>query len=62
VAEWYEANTLVGWVRVEFESSGAPPVPVDDGEYVLRIPRSGLLKTSSAEQYGWLSTVGTLDL
>jgi len=43
----------VGWVRVEFESSGAAPVPVEDGEYIFRIPPSGLLKTSSAEQYGW---------
>ncbi len=43
----------VGWVRVEFGVSGAPPVPVEDGQYVFRIPRSGLLKTSSPEQYGW---------
>ncbi len=43
----------VGWVRVEFQSSGAPPVPVENGEYVFQIPPSGLLKTSSPEQYGW---------
>lgn len=43
----------VGWVRVEFQSSGAPPVPVENGEYVFQIPPSGLLKTSSSEQYGW---------
>jgi hypothetical protein len=43
----------VGWVRVEFQSSGAPPVPVVNGEYVFHIPPSGLLKTSSSEQYGW---------
>jgi hypothetical protein len=43
----------VGWVRVEFQSSGAPPAPVENGEYVFQIPPSGLLKTSSPEQYGW---------
>jgi hypothetical protein len=43
----------VGWVRVEFHISGAPPVAVEDGEYVFRVPPSGLLKTSSSEQYGW---------
>ncbi len=43
----------VGWVRVEFQVSGAPTVPVEEGEYVLQIPPSGVLKTSSAEQYGW---------
>jgi hypothetical protein len=43
----------VGWVRVEFQSSGAPPAPVENGEYVFQIPPSGLLKTSSSEQYGW---------
>jgi hypothetical protein len=43
----------VGWVRVEFQSGDAPPVPVENGEYIFQIPSSGLLKTSSSEQYGW---------
>jgi hypothetical protein len=42
-----------GWVRVEFEVQGAPPLPMDAGQNVLTIPPSGLLQTSSAEQYGW---------
>jgi hypothetical protein len=46
-------ESYVGWVRVEFQSSGAPLVPVEHGEYVFQIPPSGLLKTSSSEQYGW---------
>jgi hypothetical protein len=42
-----------GWVRVEFEVPGAPPLPVEAGKTVLRIPPSGVLETSSPEQYGW---------
>jgi hypothetical protein len=43
----------VGWVRIEFQASGAPAVPVENGESVFEVPPSGLLKTSSTEQYGW---------
>ena len=42
-----------GWVRVEFEVPGAPPLPIEAGQYVLRIPADGILRTSSPEQYGW---------
>ncbi|MFZ0417627.1 MAG: hypothetical protein WAM04_05960 [Candidatus Sulfotelmatobacter sp.] len=42
-----------GWIRIEFEVQGAAPLPMDGGEYVLRIPADGVLRTSSAEQYGW---------
>jgi hypothetical protein len=42
-----------GWVHVEFEIPGAPALPAEDGQTVLKIPASGTLKTSSPEQYGW---------
>jgi hypothetical protein len=42
-----------GWVRVEFEIPGAPPLPAEAGQTVLKIPPTGLLRTSSPEQYGW---------
>jgi hypothetical protein len=42
-----------GWVRVEFEISGAPPLLSEAGQTVLKIPASGVLRTSSPEQYGW---------
>jgi hypothetical protein len=42
-----------GWVRVEFEVSGAPQLPSEAGQTVVKIPASGILKTSSPEQYGW---------
>ncbi len=43
----------VGWVRVEFQVSGAPPLPAEGGEYLFKFPPSGLLRTSSSEEYGW---------
>jgi hypothetical protein len=42
-----------GWIRIEFEVQGAPPLPIEGGQYVLKIPSDGVLRTSSAEQYGW---------
>ena len=43
----------IGRVRIEFEVSAAPALPVEVGQYVLKIPSNGVLKTSSPEQYGW---------
>lgn len=42
-----------GWVRIEFEVQSAPTLPMEGGQYVLKIPSGGVLRTSSAEQYGW---------
>ena len=43
----------MGWVRVEFQVSDAPALPLEGGEYLFKIPPSGLLRTSSSEEYGW---------
>ena len=32
---------------------GAPPLPKEEGEYIITIPAEGILRTSSPEQYGW---------
>jgi uncharacterized protein DUF6843 len=42
-----------GWVRIEFEVRSAPPLPTEGGQYVFTIPSDGVLRTPSAEQYGW---------
>jgi hypothetical protein len=42
-----------GWVRIEFEIKDAPSLPMEGGEYVIKIPPDGKLRTSSPEQYGW---------
>ena len=43
----------VGWLRIEFEVAGAPPVPTEGGEYLFKFQPAGVLKTSSKERYGW---------
>jgi hypothetical protein len=51
----------VGWVRIDFNVKDAPPLPVEDGYYLLKIPLTGRLKTSSrpmeikGEQYYYFS-------
>jgi hypothetical protein len=42
-------ENYTGWVRIEFEIPGAPPLPVENGQTVIRIPPSGVLRTSSPE-------------
>src|ERR1700733_13691908 len=42
-----------GWGHVEFEIPGAPPLPEEAGQTLLKLPPSGSLETSSSEQYGW---------
>jgi hypothetical protein len=42
----------VGWVRIEYEVSDAPPLPLDNGFYVCNIPPNGVLKTSSSAEEG----------
>lgn len=42
-----------GWVRIEFEQPGLPPLPAERGQYVARIPLAGTLKTSTQEPFGW---------
>ena len=49
----YFPKGYTGWIRVEFEVQGALRLSMEAGEYILKIPASGVLRTSSAEQYGW---------
>jgi hypothetical protein len=43
----------VGWVRVDFEIPGAPPIPLEDGSYVFKIPPSGRMQTSTRLEGTW---------
>jgi hypothetical protein len=42
-----------GWIRVEFDVPGEAPLRTEGGQIVLKIPSTGLLRTSSPEQFGW---------
>ncbi len=44
----------VGWIRVDFEVPGTPPLPVEGDFYVLKFSDTGRLQTSSRDiQGGW---------
>lgn len=34
----------VGWIRVDFDVSGAPRLPIEDGFYIFEFPESGRLQ------------------
>ncbi len=50
---FYVPEGIEGWVTVKYESEGAPPLPVEDGTFIFRIPESGILETSSEFEDGW---------
>jgi hypothetical protein len=39
----------VGWIRVDFNVPGAPPLPVEDGFYIFKFSETGRLQTSSSD-------------
>lgn len=43
----------VGWVLIEYDVQGAPPLPQLGSYRVYSVPRDGLLRTSSGLQRGW---------
>lgn len=46
-SEFLVPDGYVGWVRLEHNLKGAPPVPVEDGVKIFKFPESGVLETSS---------------
>lgn len=42
-----------GWVLISFQHPECPPIPLEGGKLVFRIPPSGVLCTSSTLQTGW---------
>jgi hypothetical protein len=45
----------VGWVHVQYGIQGAPPLPVEHGFRLLRVPATGRLKTCAKQEFGWAS-------
>lgn len=46
------ANGYVGWIRVEFNVPGAPPLQLHEGKYLIRVPPSGMVQTSTPFEEG----------
>lgn len=42
----------VGWVNIYFEIKDAPPLTIEEGHYVFRIPPAGTMSTSSKLEGG----------
>lgn len=42
-----------GWVSVDYDVDGAPPLPIEDGHRVFRYGEDGRLETSSGYEEGW---------
>jgi Family of unknown function (DUF6843) len=51
--KYFVPEGLVGWIQVYYEVSDAPPLQVEDGYLILRIPPNGTLQTSSKPEVGW---------
>jgi len=45
----------IGQVRIEYRVKGAPKLPIENGYFLLKVPDSGRLQTSSVMQDGWAS-------
>lgn len=43
-----------GWINISF-GEHAPPLPMVNGEYICKVPKSGVLLTSSHVEDGWAS-------
>lgn len=59
----------VGWIRVDFNVPGAPPLPIEDNFYIFKFSESGRLQTSSSDvvesrrnEFLYYSTDGTYPL
>jgi hypothetical protein len=46
--KWIIPQNYVGWLRLDYAVAGAPPLPMENGAFVVRMPPGGRLETSSA--------------
>lgn len=46
-------NRFTGWVEVRYGIPAAPPLPEANGSFVIRVPASGVVETSTEFQEGF---------
>lgn len=44
---WLIPQGYKGWLRLDYSVQNAPPLPMENGSYIIRMPSSGRLQTSS---------------
>src|ERR1700693_288576 len=47
---WIISAGHVGWLRLDYSVKGAPPLPLEHGRYVVRMPLSGRMATSTVNE------------
>jgi hypothetical protein len=45
--KWIIPENYSGWLRLDYAVNGAPPLPLESGAYLVRMPSTGRLETSS---------------
>ena len=45
--KWIIPKGYVGWLRLDYGVAGAPPLPIENGRFLVRMPPTGRLQTSS---------------
>jgi hypothetical protein len=45
--EWILPEHYVGWLRLDYAVQGAPSLPIEHGRFIVRMPLSGRLQTST---------------
>src|ERR1700744_4682575 len=45
--KWIIPENYTGWLRLDYAIRGAPPLPLKDGAWIVQMPPSGRLETSS---------------
>ena len=53
---WILPNGYVGWLRLDYSVDGAPALPVENGRYLVRMPPTGRMQTSTANS----ASIGTM--
>lgn len=46
-------NGFVGRIRVQYDIQRSPALPIEAGRYLIRIPITGTLQTSTSLPHGW---------
>jgi hypothetical protein len=46
-------QVYVGWIRIEYRVKNAPPLPQEGMYMIVKVPATGILKTSSVMGEGW---------
>lgn len=53
VSKFFIPSGYIGYIDVKYGVKGAHPLPVSNGSHVLKVPQSGILKTSTAMEEGY---------